>query len=139
MENKNEIIINDTTLIKPKKVYKPLTEAQKEAKRIAMKRWYERKKTDLEYIERQRLSSRTHYYKHKDQVLKRIKEYHNNKVSLAQIEMLYELQKERLTDLHTGDITQEDYDKFQDKINNKLAHLHLSTTPLMKYLSQHQN
>ena len=25
MENKNEIIINDTTVIKPKKVYKPLT------------------------------------------------------------------------------------------------------------------
>ena len=38
MENKNEIIINDTTVIKPKKVYKPLTEAQKEAKKIAMKR-----------------------------------------------------------------------------------------------------
>ena len=60
MENKNEIIINDTTVIKPKKVYKPLTEAQKEAKKIAMKRCYERKKTHPEYIERQRLSSRTH-------------------------------------------------------------------------------
>ena len=127
MENKNEIIINDTTVIKPKKVYKPLTEAQKEAKKIAMKRCYERKKTDPEYIERQRLSSRTHYYKHKEEVLKRMKEYQKNKLSLAQIEMLYELQRERLTDLHTGDITQEDYDKFQDKINNKLAQLHLST------------
>ena len=51
MENKNEIIINDTTVIKPKKVYKPLTEAQKEAKKIAMKRCYERKKTDPEYVE----------------------------------------------------------------------------------------
>ena len=127
MENKNEIIINDTTVIKPKKVYKPLTEAQKEAKKIAMKRCYESKKNDPEYIERQRLSSRTHYYKHKEEVLKRMKEYQKNKLSLAQIEMLYELQRERLTDLHTGDITQEDYDKFQDKINNKLAQLHLST------------
>ena len=131
MENKNEIIINDTTVIKPKKVYKPLTEAQKEAKKIAMKRCYERKKTDPEYIERQRLSSRTHYYKHKEEVLKRMKEYQKNKLSLAQIEMMYELQLERQTDLHTGDITQEDYDKFQDKIqdkiNNKLAQLHLST------------
>jgi 1,2-phenylacetyl-CoA epoxidase PaaB subunit len=59
--------------------------------------------------------------------IKDLKEYQKNKLSLAQIEMLYELQRERLTDLHTGDITQEDYDKLQDKINNKLAQLHLST------------
>ena len=127
MENKNEIIINDTTVIKPKKVYKPLTEAQKEAKKIAMKRCYERKKTDPEYIERQRLSSRTHYYKHKEEVLKRMKEYQKNKLTLAKIELLQELQLERQTDLHTGDITKEDYDKFQDKINDLLAHLHLAT------------
>ena len=127
MENKNEIIINDTTVIKPKKVYKPLTEAQKEAKKIAMKRCYERKKNDPEYIERQRLSSRTHYYKHKEEVLKRMKEYQKNKLTLAKIELLQELQLERETDLHTGDITQEDYDKFQDKINDLLAHLHLAT------------
>ena len=127
MENKNEIIINDTTVIKPKKVYKPLTEAQKEAKKIAMKRCYERKKNDPEYIERQRLSSRTHYYKHKEEVLKRMKEYQKNKLTLAKIELLQELQLERQTDLHTGDITQEDYDKFQDRINDILAHLHLGT------------
>ena len=127
MENKNEIIINDTTVIKPKKVYKPLTEAQKEAKKIAMKRCYERKKNDPEYIERQRLSSRTHYYKHKEEVLKRMKEYQKNKLTLAKIELLQELQLERQTDLHTGDITQEDYDKFQDRINDLLAHLHLTT------------
>ena len=127
MENKNEIIINDTTVIKPKKVYKPLTEAQKEAKKIAMKRCYERKKNDPEYIERQRLSSRTHYYKHKEEVLKRMKEYQKNKLTLAKIELLQELQLERQTDLHTGDITKEDYDKFQDKINDLLAHLHLAT------------
>ena len=127
MENKNEIIINDTTVIKPKKVYKPLTEAQKEAKKIAMKRCYERKKNDPEYIERQRLSSRTHYYKHKEEVLKRMKEYQKNKLNLAKIELLQELQLERQTDLYTGDITKEDYDKFQDKINDLLAHLHLAT------------
>ena len=128
MENKNEIIIiNDTTVIKPKKVYKPLTEAQKEAKKIAMKRCYERKKNDPEYIERQRLSSKTHYYKHKEEVLKRMKEYQKNKLTLAKIELLQELQLERQTDLHTGDITQEDYDKFQDRINDLLAHLHFGT------------
>ena len=91
-----------------------------------MKRVYERLKTDPEYIERQRISSKKHYYKHKEEVLQRMKEYQKNKLNLAKIEMLYELQLERQTDLHTGDITQEDYDKLQDRINNKLAHLHLT-------------
>ena len=127
MENQEEIIINNTNVIKPKKVQKPLTEAQKEAKKIAMKKVYERLKTDPEYIERQRISSKKHYYKHKEEVLKRMKEYQKNKLNLAKIEMLYELQLERQTDLHTGDITQEDYDKLQDRINDKLAHLHLTT------------
>ena len=125
MENKEEIIINDTTIIKPKRVYKPLTEEEKEMKKIAMRRFYEKKKSDPEYIERQRLSSKTHYYKHREEVLNRMKEYQKNKLSLAQIQLLHELQQERLTDLHTGDITQEDYDKLQEKIDNKLAHLHL--------------
>ena len=124
MENKEEIIINDTPT---PKVRKPLTEAQKAVKKENMKIYYAKMKTDPEYIERQRLSSRTHYYKHKEEVLKRMKEYQKNKLSLAQIETLYELQQERLTDLHTGDITQEEYNKLQDKINNKLAQLHLAT------------
>ena len=54
-------------------------------------------------------------------------EYQKNKLTLAKIELLQELQLERQTDLHTGDITQEDYDKFQDRINDLLAHLHLAT------------
>ena len=121
MENQEEIIINDTTVIKPKKIQKPLTEAQKEKQRETMKNYYLKKKSDPEYIERQRLSSKTHYYKHKEEVLKRMKEYQKNKLNLAKIELLQELQLERQTDLHT------DYDKFQDKINDLLAHLHLAT------------
>ena len=127
MENQEEIIINDTTVIKPKKIQKPLTEAQKEKQRETMKNYYLKKKSDPEYIERQRLSSKTHYYKHKEEVLKRMKEYQKNKLTLAKIELLQELQLERQTDLHTGDITKEDYDKFQDRINDLLAHLHLVT------------
>ena len=127
MENQEEIIINDTTVIKPKKIQKPLTEAQKEKQRETMKNYYLKKKSDPEYIERQRLSSKTHYYKHKEEVLKRMKEYQKNKLTLAKIELLQELQLERQTDLYTGDITKEDYDKFQDKINDLLAHLHLAT------------
>ena len=127
MENQEEIIINDTTVIKPKKIQKPLTEAQKEKQRETMKNYYLKKKSDPEYIERQRLSSKTHHYKHKEEVLNRMKEYQKNKLTLAKIELLQELQLERQTDLHTGDITKEDYDKFQDKINDLLAHLHLAT------------
>jgi hypothetical protein len=70
MENTNEIIINDAP-----KVRKPLTEAQKQAKKEAMRTYYLKKKSDPEYIERQRLSSKTHYYKHKEEVLKRMKQY----------------------------------------------------------------
>ncbi len=37
-----------------------------------MKRLYEKNKSDPDYIERQRLSSRTHYYKDKEEGLKRM-------------------------------------------------------------------
>ena len=124
MENKEEIIINETP--KPPKVRKPLTEAQKQVKKEAMRAYYLKMKSDPEYIERQRLSSKTHYYKHKQEVLERMKRYQLNKLELAQIEMLHELQQERSIDLMTGDISQEDYDKLQQKINDKLAHFHLS-------------
>ena len=123
MENKDEIIINNT--MKKPNIKKPKTEAQKEKQKEAMRNYYLRKKNDPEYQERQRLSSRTHYNKHKDQVLERMKAYQKSKLELAQIELLYEIQKERLEDLNAGDITQDDFDKLQDKINNKLAHLHL--------------
>ena len=122
MENKKDIIINDVP-----KVRKPLTEAQKQVKKEAMRVYYLKKKSDPEYIERQRLSSKTHYYKHKEQVLEKMKKYQQNKLELARIEALHDLQRERLQDLYTGDISQQDYDKLQDKINNKLAHLHLVT------------
>jgi len=122
MENKEEIIINDTPT---RKVRKPLTEAQKAVKKENMKIYYAKMKTEPEYIERQRLSSRTHYYKHKEEVIARMKKYQQTKLELARIEALHDLQLERLVDLHTGDISQEDYDKLQQKINDKLAHLHL--------------
>jgi hypothetical protein len=122
MENKEEIIINDTPA---PKVKKPLTEAQKAVKQEKMRIYYAKMKTEPEYIERQRLSSRTHYYKHKEEVLARMKKYQQTKLELARIEALHDLQLERLVDLHTGDISQEDYDKLQQKINDKLAHLHL--------------
>ncbi len=66
MENKEEIIINDN-LTKPKvKKQKPLTEEQREKQKNYMRNYYLARKNP-EYIERQRLSSKTHYYKHKEE------------------------------------------------------------------------
>ena len=123
MENNNEIIINEN-LVK-QKVKKPLSEEQREKQRLNMRNYYLARKNYPDYIERQRLSSKTHYYKHKQEVLERMKRYQQNKLELVRIEALHDLQQERLIDLHTGDISQEDYDKLQQKINDKLAHLHL--------------
>jgi len=126
MENQEEIIINNVVNdIKKKKVRKPLTDEQKLKQKEAMRNWYLKKKGDQEYVERQRLSSKTHYYKHRDQVLERIKNYQKTKLEFARIEALHELQQERLLDLYTGDITQEDYDKLEQKILSKLSHIHL--------------
>ena len=127
MENKEEIIINENVKTVKVKKQKPLTEEQREKQRINMRNYYLARKNDPDYIERQRLSSKTHYYKHKQEVLERMKKYQLNKLELARIEALHELQQERLIDLHTGDISQEDYDKLQQKINDRLAHFHLSS------------
>ncbi len=125
MENKEGIIINENVKTVKVKKQKPLSEEQREKQRINMRNYYLARKNDPDYIERQRLSSKTHYYKHKQEVLERMKRYQQNKSELAQIEMLHEIQQERSIDLMTGDISQEDYDKLQQKNNDKLAHLHL--------------
>ena len=125
MENKEEIIINENVKTVKVKKQKPLTEEQREKQRINMRNYYLARKNDPDYIERQRLSSKTHYYKHKQEVSEKMKRYQLNKLELARIEMLHEIQQERSINLMTGDISQEDYDKLQQKINDKLAHLHL--------------
>ena len=76
-------------------------------------------------MERSRISSKKHYDSHKEDVLGRIRKYQKDKLEIAKVEKLYELQQEQLLDLHTGDITQDEFDKLQEKMNNKLAHLHL--------------
>ena len=123
MEKNNEIIINNTSnYTEPiKKVRKPKTEAQKEAQ----KRYYLKIKSNPDYMERSRISSKKHYDSHKEEVLERIKKYQKDKLELANMEKLYELQQEKLLDLYTGDITQEEFNKLHGKMNDKLAHLHL--------------
>ena len=123
MENNNEIINNNTSNdTEPiKKVRKPKTEAQKEAQ----KRYYLKIKSNPDYMERSRISSKKHYDSHKEEVLERIRKYQKDKLEFVKMEKLYELQQEQLLDLSTGDITQEEFNKLQEKMNDKLAHLHL--------------
>jgi len=111
MTNQKEIIINVVVIDKKKLEKKPLTDEQKLKQKEAMRNWYLKKKGDQEYVERQRLSSKTHYYKHRDQVLERMKNYQKSKLEFARIEALHELQQEGLVELHKGNITHEDYDK----------------------------
>jgi hypothetical protein len=112
MEKINEIIIKEGEVVAPKK----LTPQQK---------YYLKKKLDPDYIERQRLSSRTHYNKHKEVVQEKIRKYQRTKLELTMAERLFELQQEHRLDLHTGDIDDEEYKKLTEKLQNKLAHLHL--------------
>ena len=54
-------------------------------------------------------------------------QYQKDKLEVAMIEKLHELQQEKLLDLDTGEITKAEYDKLVEKMNNKLAHLHMIT------------
>ncbi len=60
--------------------------SQKQVKKEFTRQYYLKKKSDPECIECQRLSSKTHYYKHKEQVLERMKKYKQNKLELVRIE-----------------------------------------------------
>ena len=76
-------------------------------------------------MERSRISSKKHYDSHKEEVLGRIRKYQKDKLEQEIIEKCYELQQEKELDLHTGDITQTEYNKLVEKMHSKLAHLHL--------------
>ena len=73
MENNNEIIINNNT--ESIKVKKPKSEALKEAQ----KKYYQKIKSNPDYMERSRISSKKHYDSHKEEVLTRIKKYQKDK------------------------------------------------------------
>ena len=76
-------------------------------------------------MEHSRISSKKHYDSHKEEVLGRIRKYQKDKLEQEIIEKYYELQQEKELDLHTGDITQTEYNKLVEKMHSKLAHLHL--------------
>ena len=121
MENETENINNDNQPII--KVKKPVSEAQKEAQ----KRYYLKIKSNPDYMERSRISSKKHYDSHKEEVLGRIRRYQKNKLEQEMVEKLHELQQERELKLHTGDITQAEYNDLVEKMHTLLATLHMDS------------
>ncbi len=55
-----------------------------------------------------------------------MKKYKQNELEVARIEALLELQKGRLQDLFTGDISKEYCNELQQNITNILAHMRLT-------------
>ena len=75
---------------------------------------------------KEELILKKHYDNNKQKVIARVRSYQQQVTELEQIERLYELQQEGLIDVHTGDMTEEEYDKYNRKLLNKLSHLHLT-------------
>jgi hypothetical protein len=114
MENNdnNEIIVQKKT-----------SQAMKEAQ----KRYYNKKKENEEFQERRRADSKKHYDNNKEKVIARVRNYQRNVADFEQLERLYELQQEGLIDVYTGDMTEEEYDKYNQRLLNQLSHVHLSS------------
>ena len=113
MENKNEIINQEPV---PIKVKKPRSEAMRESQR---KYYFEKLKNNPEYQEKQRISSRTHYNKHAEQVKERVRNYANQKKQIEMIERLYEVQQEKKLN---SDV---EFNHINELMINKLARMEL--------------
>jgi hypothetical protein len=98
-----------------------------EAMLAAQKRYYNKKKENAEFQERRRAYFRKHYENNKEKVIERVRNYQRNIAEIEQLERLYELQQEGLIDLYTGDMSEEEYEKYNERLLNKLSHVHLST------------
>ena len=119
MENSNDI--NNTT-IEPE-VKKKISQALKDGQ----KRYYNKIKSTPEFQELRRAYSKKHYDKNKVKVIERVQRYQAKQQDLEQLERLYELQQQGLIHVQTGELTQAEYDKYNNRLLNRLAHLHLSS------------
>ena len=72
-----------------------------------------------------RAYSKKHYDNNKSKVIERVKKYQAKVQDIEQLERLYELQQ-GLIHVQTGELTQEQYDKYNNRLINRLAHMHLS-------------
>ena len=128
MENSNDI--NNTT-VEPEVEQEPIKEKKKyivsDAQKAAQKRYYNKIKENPEFQEVRRGYSKKHYDNNKSTVIARVQRYQAKVQDTEQLERLYELQQQGLIHVHTGELTQEQYDKYNNRLLNRLAHLHLSS------------
>ena len=119
MENSNYI---DNTTIEPETKQKT-SQSQKDG----AKRYYNKVKLNPEFQEVRRAYSKKHYENNKLKVIERVRNYQARVHDMEQIERLHELQQQGLIHVQTGELTQEQYDKYNNRLLNRLAHLHLSS------------
>ena len=134
MENSNDInnaTIENNTTVEPEVEQEPIKEKKKyivsDAQKAAQKRYYNKIKENPEFQEVRRGYSKKHYDNNKSTVIARVQRYQAKVQDTEQLERLYELQQQGLTHVHTGELTQEQYDKYNNRLLNRLAHLHLSS------------
>jgi hypothetical protein len=121
MENSNDI--NNTPVTVEPEVKKKISQALKDGQ----KRYYNKIKSNPEFQELRRAYSKKHYDNNKLKVIERVRNYQAKIQDMEQVERLYELQQQGLIHVHTGELTQEQYDKYNNRLLNRLAHLHLSS------------
>ena len=131
MENSNDIIntdIENTTTIEPE--VETIKEKKKyivsDAQKAAQIRYYNKIKENPEFQEVRRGYSKKHYDNNKSTVIARVQRYQARVQDMEQLERLHELQQQGLINVQTGELTQEQYDKYNNRLLNRLAHLHLS-------------
>ena len=134
MENSNDInnvTIENNTTVEPEVEQEPIKEKKKyivsDAQKAAQKRYYNKIKENPEFQEVRRGYSKKHYDNNKSTVIARVQRYQAKVQDIEQLERLYELQQQGLIHVHTGELTQEQYDKYNNRLLNRLAHLHLSS------------
>ena len=134
MENTNDInnaTIENNTTVEPEVEQEPIKEKKKyivsDAQKAAQKRYYNKIKENPEFQEVRRGYSKKHYDNNKSTVIARVQRYQAKVQDTEQLERLYELQQQGLIHVHTGELTQEQYDKYNNRLLNRLAHLHLSS------------
>jgi hypothetical protein len=98
-----------------------------EAMKAAQKRYHNKKKENEEFQECRRAYFRKHYENKKEKVIARVRTYERHVTEIEQLERLYELQQEGLINLCTGDMSEDEYVKYNERLLNKLCLVHLST------------
>jgi len=125
MENSNDI--NNTTIENNNNVEPEVKKKISQALKDGQKRYYNKIKSTPEFQELRRAYSKKHYEKNKVKVIERVQRYQAKQQDLEQLERLYELQQQGLIHVQTGELTQAEYDKYNNRLLNRLAHLHLSS------------